>query len=424
MRLKYIASAMNHVFVGGIETIYEAGDDFTKEYSRITNVINTWDPNHSFGLLFNAYAEPRMGQVLNDFCPGVELQGDSGGLQMISLGHTPTPKLRAKVYEIQAKHASHSMCFDEIPLQKSGIVQFANLNSLLYDKAMVPSCAKQTALNIIEQVETFDRLGSKSKVYLIIQGNDFDTYQLWTDEILKNLPDDVTNKLHGIASGGGCIGNNTQEDVERFFTLSHLNAPAHLLKNFHLLGIGAPSRIVTLSALDHLFDKETNISYDSTKHTGGIIRAQVQIGHRIIAIGSRARNEKYMQVWKAFETFQHLLGYSYTEMDLYESIMMSAEERYAKHGQPKDNVAYTLKSNLVRYTVLALSIHNMFEVVRKVKEDASVKTKHAGEHLHSLKSITSVDSFMKWKAQYGKYFPSSRVQTTSNQSANLGDFFE
>lgn len=420
MKLEYISSAMNYVWVGGLETCYT--DEVIAELDRVTKIINTWDDDHKFGVLFNAYAEPRMGEVMTDFFSSTTIQGDSGGLQMISLGHTPTPALRSKVYEIQAKYATQSMCFDEIPLQKSGIVQFANLNALLYDNSMVPACAKQTALNIIEQVEYFDKVNSKSKVFMIIQGNDRETYQGWTTEILKHLPTDVVNQLYGIASGGGCLGNDTLEDIERYFTLSHLDAPDHLLHNFHLLGVGAPNRIVTLAAMSHLF-KDKHISYDSTKHTGGITRAQIQLGHQCVAIGSRQRNAKYMKLWNAFNAFQHKLAYSFKEEDFFEAIMMSADERYAKYGQPKDNLPYTFKSNYMRFAILAFSVYNMFEVIKKVKTGEKVSTSHDAAILRTLKSITSIDTFDAWKRQYSKYVSSSRVESADNMSSNLGEFF-
>jgi len=422
MKLEYVASALNFVWLGGLESHYTP--EVAKEISRVTDAINSWDSEHKFGVLFNAYAEPRVGQLMNDFFSPYTIQGDSGGLQMITLGHTPTPELRKKVYEIQAKYSTHAMCFDEIPLRTTGNAQFVNSDNRAYDKSMVEACAKQTALNIIEQVEYFDSVGTKAKPYLIIQGNDFETYQYWTDEIIKDLPKDIIGQLHGIASGGGCLGNDALEDVERYFTLSHLEAPEHLLKNFHLLGVGAPNRIVTLAKLHHLFADDVNISYDSTKHTGGITRAQIQIGHRCVDIGSRQRNAKYISIVEKFDKFQReKLGYSFDENFIFEVLMNTAEERYAKHGQPKDNLEYTFNSNYLRFALLAFSVYNMFDVIHHIRHDKVVKTNHNDAYLNTLKMIKDVNGFNQWKKDFGRYFPSRRVKVVGDENSSLENFF-
>ena len=214
MRLEYIASAINYVWTGGVHRTYSS--DFVEKIHHITSTINGWDDNHKFGVLFNAYTEGDEGEYHKELFSPYTIQGDSGGLQMITLGHTPTPELRRNVYETQSKYATHSMCFDEIPLRlPTGKSSLGDFDTRYYDKSMVPECAKQTAKNITEQVELFDSVGSDSKVFMIIQGNCIDTYQYWMDEILSNLSDDVVSKLHGIAVGGGCLGRGLLEDIEK-----------------------------------------------------------------------------------------------------------------------------------------------------------------------------------------------------------------
>lgn len=421
MKLEYIASALNFVWLGGLETKYTP--EVAAEISRVTHLINTWDDDHKYGVLFNAYAEPRMGKIMNDFFSPHTIQGDSGGLQMITLGHTPTPELRKKVYEIQAKHCTHGMCFDEIPIKSTGRTELINHGSRLYDKSMVPECAKQTALNIIEQVETFDKLNSDCKVFMIIQGNCLETYQYWVDETLKHMPKDIIGKLHGIASGGGCLGNDFLEDVERYFTLSHIEAPDNLKQNFHLLGVGSPNRIVTLARMNHLFDKDVNISYDSTKHTGGITRAQLQLGHRIVSIGSRQRNHIYMDIVNKFLAFQGILGYDFVENDLYEVLLMTAVERYAKYGEPETNLEYTFKTNILRYALLSFSIRNMFDVISHAQRGEFVKTGHKEANLSTLSMINSVSDFNAWKREFGSRMDSKRVVSTETMGSCLSEFF-
>lgn len=423
MKLKYIGSALNFIWIGGLETLYTP--EVAKEINRVALAMNTWDDDHKFGVLFNSYIEPRVGTLMNDFFSPLTIQADSGGLQMITLGHKPTAELRTKVYENQAQYSTEAMCFDEIPVRSIGERSSRlDMHTRYFDHTMVEAAAKQTALNIIEQVETFDRLNSKTKPYIIVQGNCFETYQQWLDVILKTVPDDILGKIHGIASGAAALGSGTLEDIERYFTLSHLEAPDHLLKNFHLLGVGSPNRIVTLAKLGHLFADDVNISYDSTKHSGGVTRAQIQVAHQCISVDSRQRNDKYNSIWRRFDVFQReKLGYDFSEELFFECIMNTAAERYAKYGEAKDNLEYTFKSNYMRFAVFAFSVNEMFKLIRSVKEGHFTKTRYNEAHLHSLKHIKDVKGFNDWKRDHGRFFASTKVSTTSEVPSDLSSFF-
>ena len=374
--------------------------------------------------MFNAYTEEREGQMTNDFFSPGTIQADSGGLQMVTLGHKPTPELRKKVYEVQAKYSNIGMSFDEIPVKTIGNRSSKlDMDTRVFDMTLLKDAAKQSALNIIEQVETFDRLNSKCKPYIIIQGNCYETYQEWTDIMMRTIPSDHLDKCYGIASGAAALGQGTLEDIERYFTLSQLNAPKHLLKNFHILGVGSPNRIVLLARLQHLFHKDVKISYDSSKHTGGIMRGQVQMGANLSSIG-RNRNPKYFEIWNAFNEFQGThLGTKFTETEFFEAMMLLASEVYAIRGQANENPEYFSKFNLVRFCIVAFSVYNMFTLIDGVKKGHMPKTKHDEAILHSLSHITSISEFNEWKRNHGRFVRSNRVQTTDDISEGLEGFF-
>jgi hypothetical protein len=396
-----------------------------KPIHDMVHKVNSWYDYHSFGVLFNAYNEPDDGQYHVDYFSPYSIQVDSGGLQMITLGHTPNDELRDKVYRVQAKYGTHAMCFDEIPLRTEGKSQFVNSENRKYDRSMVDECTKQTARNICKQIDVFDELQTKCKPFMIIQGNDIDTYQEWADKLLKHIPQDYQAKLAGIASGGGCLGNGELEDVERYFTLAKLQVPDNLTNHFHLLGVGSPNRIQTLMKLQHLFKENQLISYDSTKHTGGVIRSQIQVGSQIWMIG-RHRTQTYWKIWHLFDTFQKTkLGLNFTEEQFHDNLLLSAEDRVAKTGNPEDNVQAMCDLNNIRFALLLFSVHNLFEMVDKLKNESNyvskTKKKYEGMY-HTLEHLNTVDDFKKWKREYGKYFDSKRTASIEDNGSSLEEF--
>lgn len=424
MQLLYLASAMSFIFTSQIDRVITPK---TLETIRdITKRANEWYNYHEFGVLFNSYNEPQDGQYHVDYFYPYPIMADSGGLQMITLGHNPTDEMREKVYRNQAKYSKFSMCFDEIPLIVDGKSQFVNSENRKFDRSMVDACTKQTALNIKKQIDIFDELQTKCKPLMIIQGNDFETYQEWTDKLLKNIPDDYQKKIGGIASGGGCIGNGELEDIERYFTLGRLGAPDHLLKHFHLLGIGSPNRIQTLIKMKHLFGDDQLISYDSTKHTGGIVRSQIQVGSQIWMIG-RGRSIVYWKVWELFNEFQQTkLDLNFSEEEFHDCIVLTSEERIAKTGKAEDNVEAHCNLNLIRFSLMMFSVYNLFVMVDKLKNDETFvsKTKRKYEGMYrTLSELHTISDFNKWKQDFGRYFASRRTKTVEDTDASLEDFF-
>src|SRR6516225_10472039 len=56
-------------------------------------------PKHKFSIMYNAFQEERFGPLFQNYKDSVyQIHADSGGLQMVTQGKTPTPKLRTDVY--------------------------------------------------------------------------------------------------------------------------------------------------------------------------------------------------------------------------------------------------------------------------------------------------------------------------------------
>lgn len=425
MRLEYVGSAFSFVFTSPVQR--HETPEYLNFIKNTVDIANNWFPYHTFSVLFNGYNEPDDAEYHKRYFGKTPIYVDSGGLQMITLGRTPTDELREKVYNVQAKYGDYGLVFDEIPLRVTGKSQAVDVvsNARKFDRSMIAECAKQTAINIIKQIDIFDKLNSKCKPFMIIQGNGVESYQEWTDKILNNIPDDYQNKLAGIASGGACIGDGELEDLERYFTLSHLNAPKHLLKHFHLLGVGSPNRIQTLMKVEHLFD-DTLISYDSTKHTGGVVRSQFQIDASIKMIG-RHRNNVYWEVFNKFDAFQHSqLSETFTEEEFHDALLFSQGLLDEKYGKPDINPEFCRQQNKIRFAACMFSVYNLFNLIDKVKSDTNFvsKSKKKNAALYrTLEQVKNFDDFKYWKLNYGKYLESNRTKSVEDINSSLEEFF-
>src|SRR5574343_1651308 len=104
-KLEYVASGCNYTRLPN-PGAYELPDNlrFIEAVFRGLQSIDGKD-NHKFSLLYNAYTEKHFGVAFKKFYREWlhTIHADSGGLQMVTRGLTPTAQLKSEVYELQAK---------------------------------------------------------------------------------------------------------------------------------------------------------------------------------------------------------------------------------------------------------------------------------------------------------------------------------
>lgn len=278
---EYVASGLSHAAFNKKQLSDEVNNDLYGEcVSNINNMFKSINKeNHKIGLLYNAYIEKRYGVLFDKlFYPGTlnNIYSDSGGLQMITLGHTSTDELKDSVYKVQSNLSTVGMCFDEIPVsinenEKSSIT---NITARTFDPKMLAQKAKDTGINVRKQIEYFkNNPNNKCKPMIILQGNCFDTYQQWTDILLNEIGHNNWKYIEGIALGGAALGRGIYEDLQRTFFCTHVELPSEIkIKHYHLLGVGSLFRMLPMTTLVRANKVNAHISYDSTTHTGGISR--------------------------------------------------------------------------------------------------------------------------------------------------------
>ena len=273
MSLEYVVSGTSFIRLANEETINNP-----ETVSKINNMFEKLfveeETGHTFSMLYNAFCEHSYGEKFQKYASHVhKIHADSGGLQVITVGKAVTPELKQEVYENQAKWADVGMCFDEIPvITATGKSDRNDTTGRKFDRANFHKYAKETGENVKNQLEVFTRTGSKCKPFVIMQGNDVETYLEWADIILKTVPKDQHHLLGGIAMGAAALGTGNLEDVQRAYIASEVPIrDEDGQMNLHILGVGSLRRMLPyLIFQQNGLYKNVHLSYDSTTHSRGV----------------------------------------------------------------------------------------------------------------------------------------------------------
>lgn len=275
---EYVASGLAHTRLNknSINTLPK--DD--KTIVAINNMIKSLKVyNHNIAFLFNAYTERKLGvSFQNLFYPNTldNIYADSGGLQMVTLGHQSNSEMKMDVYKTQAELSTVAMSFDEIPVEFSGLRSTRHdVQSKLFNGKLLKEKAIISSKNLKEQIEYFKSNNeTKCKPMLIVQGNCYNSYNDWANISLEEIGKENWKYIKGLAIAGTSLGIGPMEDFKKAFCAFNLELPEdYVCNHYHLLGVGSISRLIPILAIKDRV-KDTIISYDSTTHTSGISRGQ------------------------------------------------------------------------------------------------------------------------------------------------------
>ena len=131
----------------------------------------------------------------------------------------------------------------------------------------VKKTAESTRDNVKRQIEVFKQENSKSKIMLISQGQDVDSWRLYIETICKGLDDEeVETMCTGVSLGSQCNGNHFAHRMEMIYACKEYQVPDSLKKNIHLLGVGNPNALQPFIVSPEYFDFIETLSFDSSSH--------------------------------------------------------------------------------------------------------------------------------------------------------------
>lgn len=383
----------------------------TDGVNRARSLLKEIDYPMMMSLLFNAFTEKGFCQrILEADKFGFDnLYSDSGGLQIITRGLSANSQAKEEIYQIQAQ-TDLTMCFDEIPIKSVRATHRASYTDRVFIHDDLQMCAKQTSKNVIEQVDAFRKMNSKTKIFFIVQGNTFDDMAEWFEVATKTIPEDYWDHIGGVAIGGTCIGAGQREDVEKLAVYRKLRDefdPRYVKKHLHALGVGSASRLIPMIILRNtgFIPEDTHVSYDSTTLSMAYI-----FGNFINEFGEYVRDTPYWE--DTFKDYYQMItpvlidnGFSQDEMDHYYPIilkdMLCHDKVYANHPDDRLRVAHQ--------TVRTLT--NIFQIVRFTKNlhRYYLNWDQMSDPIGMLKQVTDMDSFFEWESEYAYRLMSKRV---------------
>ena len=408
---EYVASGTSYFKLMYAESLLPENINW---FCRTFGALNDTN-NHKVSLLYNAFAERRIGDYMGEhYAPHVHhIHADSGGLQMITLGKTITTELKEEVYASQAKNSTIAMCFDVIPVRTldSGRSERLDLSNRRFDRTDLERCARETGRNLRRQIDFFQENGSDARPMLIAQGNDYDSYMKWVEYIVDELTPDHVRKIGGIAMGAAALGKGSLEDIKRAFYYAHL--PIELeSRHLHLLGVGSVYRLLPqIIMMQNGVYQDVQMSYDSTTHTSAVTQGRYYMNDTTFTF-TRAFDDSYRIVLEDIKR-----NYPFYELNVdqfYECLNVSSRTYEAKHG--------SINNSLQTYVAYVSScIKNFIEQVDRISQSRDNVMKFAKgldrNAFDALYSVHTPEDFAHWLRHVGPYMDTQPVLEYTEQSS-------
>lgn len=416
---EYISSGASHARIHFAE-IFEKGGEETKEFvESCFHNLNTFSENHKFSLLVNAWTEPALAKLYNQYKPSIhQMMMDSGGLQIITQGLNITEKVKDEIYLTMAHNCDTAMSFDEIPLSFDGEnSNRLDLSNRYFDKSKFEDCAKLTGKNLARQIEIFLDEDSKTHPHFIAQGNDLDTFCKWTELALKEIPKEHHKHIKGVAMGSPALGFGVLEDIKKAFYFRELPIDVNTM---HILGVGAVSRMkpFIILAQNGMYE-DLHISYDSTTHSSGINFGRYYMN---------GQNTKFPRFYDPVRW-----------QEIYDNVV--ANGMCAGEGPEMFSKSFSMPSRVFekkygdRY-IFVKSVTGMFcsavkNFILEIEECFADKNylinntkNHKEQNIYSmLYKINTIEDYIYWEKEVGRHIDSRSIPSSKKQETNLEELF-
>lgn len=438
MKFEYVLSGMNMCNIVG-PAFMSAPENIKATQLSIEDTNR--DNDYFLSGLFNAYVEPALAKKVNDnYRHSFNLvQGDSGGLQVVTRGLEITPELKLQVYKTQAELADIGMCYDEIPLHVTESAGSSNRVSIDNKKFFVEemeAAARKTGKNVEEQLRTFDDLNSNTQVMLIVQGNNRYDMAKWAEYAYSEVSDDLKSKIYGIAMADTCIGNGVLETVEMCAAIPMMNIPSSIKKNIHFLGVGSIARLIPIIELSRtpLFS-DCKISFDSSSHSSSMVMGKfTTLQGRQVQMGKCASRATLSFLRDVYDEMSKYIDHDVT-FDEYSKYVID-HMNTMKHLTDYSNYGLGCLANSTYWFTTLISARRFMDNVVKCQQDSkhyynilSKQNLKSIRPLLQLANITNESDFDVWFNSYSKYVPSARIpRVESNnhvsEDITLHSFFQ
>jgi hypothetical protein len=245
--------------------------------------------------LFNAYTEKNHVDEFKrlENLGSASVYADSGGLQIVTAGKSITNDIKNQIYKTQT-YADYAMCFDVIPLSSVSLTRTrnerSNVGNKIFHSIDHQNAAFATGDNVKSQASFFRTVGAKTKVVIIVQGNDVQDMVDYFKNITTRLDDADYENIGGLAIADTCMGNGELESIKMLIAAKEISKICHpnIKKHLHVLGVGSiyrmrPILYLLKSGYLNAFER---VSYDSSSHTSTFQYGLLKVDGTCKSIGS------------------------------------------------------------------------------------------------------------------------------------------
>jgi len=320
--------------------------------------------------LFNAYTEKNHVDEFKrlENLGSASVYADSGGLQIVTAGKKKTNDIKNQIYATQT-YADYAMCFDEIPLSSVSLKRTRNERSNVGNKVFHSinhqQAAFETGDNIRSQASFFKQVGAKTKVIIIVQGNDIDDMIEYFKNITTRLNDVDYDNIGGLAIADTCMGNGELESIKMLTAAKKISEICHpnIKKHLHVLGVGSIYRmkpILYLLKSGYLNEFE-RISYDSSSHTSTFQYGLLKVNGTCTSIGSTKTIEVDRHFRSVYNLFSDTFSQYVTEDKFINNIFVDEAGDW-KYSTIKNRVIETGDPDIIIPSLLCNAAHTYFQI--------------------------------------------------------------
>ena len=320
--------------------------------------------------LFNAYTEKNHVDEFKrlENLGSASVYADSGGLQIVTAGKSITNDIKNQIYKTQM-YADYAMCFDVIPLSSVSLTRTRNERSNVGNKIFHSEQHQQAAFatgdNIKSQASFFRTVGAKTKVIIIVQGNDVQDMVDYFKNITTRLDDADYENIGGLAIADTCMGNGELESIKMLIAAKKISEICHpnIKKHLHVLGVGSiyrmrPILYLLKSGYLNAFER---VSYDSSSHTSTFQYGLLKVDGTCKSIGSYktpAVDKHFRNVYTLFnDTFSQYV----TEDKFIDNIFGDGMGDW-KYSTIKNRVVETGDPEVIIPSLLCNAAHTYFQI--------------------------------------------------------------
>ena len=374
--------------------------------------------------LFNAFTEEMFatrveetGYDFKDLFPD-GIYADSGGLQVLTQGKTIDTKMKNKIYEIQAKYADFAMSFDEMPFRMVD-------GQKIYLPDKVGDCGNLAGKNLKEQIEFFDNIGSKTKIFPIVQGLGLKDMKTYTLNMLSALNKKQIEKLECLAVGGI---QSEFELLERSVNIYKIDGiPSKVRNHFHILGVTGFRKLmpVMIGARNGLMPGIRKLSFDSTTFTKSYLLGNIQPSLKDITTGRQKRTlgkvrdtfveDYYQQMWdfwkdipeNVFENVEDMIEHS-----CFNSRGLTTGAQQYKEWGPEHGI----KTITQKYVYVYYNTFKFMEILEAYLEGRLELSDFMGNYkqLHLLQALEKINDTKDFDQWYTEVRKSAKVDKKSS----------